>query len=112
MVKVADEAPVEKEAVAGTVALVLLDDRFTEKPDWAGFARVTVTIEDFPPRTDAGLSTRPLIRLVKVSEAVALMPPDVAVIVTVVLAGTALVVIVNVAEVAPPGIFTDHGTVT
>jgi len=54
-VKVADVAPGATVTLAGTTALVLLDERVTTVPVGpAGPDRVTVPIDEFPPRTEGG----------------------------------------------------------
>jgi len=113
-VNVAVVAPAATVTEAGTVALVLLDDRVTAAPPVpAALERVTVPVEEFPPETDVGLTATevtvgPLIVSVAVLEA----PPDrVPVIVTVVFRLTAVVFTVNVAAVWPAGTVTEAGSV-
>ena len=56
-VNVAVVAPAATVTEAGTVALVLLDDRVTAAPPVpAALERVTVPVEEFPPETDVGLT--------------------------------------------------------
>jgi hypothetical protein len=114
-VKVAELAPASTVTVAGTVATsVLLLLRLTVKPSaWAGPLSVTVPVAVPPPVTEVGSSVKPVSDGgLTVTEALALLPFDVAVIVAVVAAATGDVVAVKSTEVAPPGTVTDPGTVT
>ena len=98
---------------AGTVALLLLDPKATEVPPGpAAPLRVTVPVEEVPPTTEVG-DTLTLDRVagVIVSVAVKLTVARVAVIVAEEELETAIVLIVNVAVVAPAATVTLAGTV-
>ena len=112
-VKVAVVAPAATVTVAGTVALVVLDERLTAVPPVpAGPLRVTVPVELLPPETVVGVSeTLESAAGVTVRVAVCDVPARVPVIVTEVLVATPVVVIVNVVVVEPEGTVTDAGTV-
>ena len=60
MAKVALVAPAEMVTLGGTlaVALLLLDSETTAPPVGAAPLSVTVAVEEVPPWTDAGFSTR------------------------------------------------------
>lgn len=112
-VKVAVVAPAATVTLAGTVAEALPLDKATVNP-LAGATplRVTVPVEETPPRTLVGFKVRPLgtgARIVRT--AVLVMPPVAAEIVDVVLAAITEVEIVKVAEVAPAATETVAGTV-
>jgi hypothetical protein len=89
--------------LAGTVALVALDDKaMAVPPVGASPLRVTVPVEDTPPTTDVGESVTPANDAgVRVREAVLVVEPRVPERVTAVEVATPEVVIVKVAEVAP-----------
>jgi hypothetical protein len=110
-VAVAEPAPTV--TLAGTVALVLLEDRLTTVPPGpAGPAKVTVPTAAVPPKTVAGAVVTPSsVAGVIVNVAVADWPPEAAVMVADVLADTAEVATVKVAVVAPPGTVTNAGAV-
>jgi hypothetical protein len=86
-VKVFEVAPFGTVTLAGTVADELLDAKVTTVPvDPAGPVKVTVPVEDFPPKTVEGASiTLSSVEGVTVNVAVADWPPEEAVIVTEVL---------------------------
>lgn len=111
-VNVANEAPAGTVTLAGTTALVELDVNVTiDPPVPACPVSVTVPIEGFPPRTEAGaIETLSSEAGVIVRLAVADWSLEVAVITAEVLAATPVVVIVNVAVVAPLGTVTNAGT--
>jgi hypothetical protein len=98
--------------VAGTTALVLLDERLTSVPPGPpGALRVTVPVEILPPATDGGaIATLSSVPGVTVKVAFVDWPPDVAVITAAVLVETPFVVMVKVAVVAPDGTVTNAGT--
>lgn len=112
VVKVANEEPAGTVTLAGTTALVLLEVNETAAPpEPACPVNVTVPVEDLPPRTDGGaIATLRSVAGVTVRVAVADWRPDVAVMTADVLAVTPVVVIGNVAVVAPPGTITNPGT--
>ena len=117
MVKVALVAPAATVTLAGTVAAALLLESVTPNPP-AGAADVNVTVPctDVPPVTLVGLTETADSEAgggggVTVSVAVLAAPPYAPVIVTAVEALTALVVMVNVALVAPAATVTLAGTV-
>jgi hypothetical protein len=114
-VKVAELAPASTVTVAGTVAEAgsLLLRETTIPPSGAGPLRVTVPVAVLPPVTEFGSSVKPVSDGgLTVTEALALVPFDVAVIVAGVAAATGDVVTVKSTEVAPSGMVTDPGTVT
>lgn len=97
----------------GTVALELLDDKLTTTPpDPAGPLSVTVPADAVPPATDDG-ATDTLINPVGfiVRVVVCVDPPEVPVIVAVVVDVTAAVVTLKVAVLRPAGTSTVDGTV-
>ena len=112
-VKVPVVAPAATVTDAGTVALVLLEDKATDVPPLgAGPLKVTVPVEGLPPMTDVGLSLRlnsPGGLMVRV--AVWFTPLKLPVIVALVVAETAVVVTVKVPLVEPAATVTDAGTV-
>jgi hypothetical protein len=111
-VNVAVVAPEATLTVAGTVALVLLDDSEIVNPLGPAAAdRVIVPVELVPPVTDVGLKPRVHVGTSTVSVALADWPPAEAPIVLVVLVGTPMEVTVKVAVVAPAGTVTVAGTV-
>lgn len=120
MAKVALVAPAGTVTLAGTVAALLLLDSVTPNPP-AGAAAVNVTVPwaDAPPTTLVGLTDTAESDAaggggaggVTVSAAVLVAPPYAPVIVTGVDVPTALVVIVNVALVAPAATVTLAGGV-
>jgi len=112
-VKVAVVEPLATVTLAGTVALLLLDDKLTTTPpDPAEPLSVTVPVELDPPITVAGESdTVVRFAAVMVRVAVFVVLPSAAEIVALVLDETADVVIVNVAVVAPAATVTEPGTV-
>ena len=103
--------PAATETEVGSVALVLLDLRFTTVPPvGATLLRVTVPVEDTPPATDVGLRVTELsVGAVMARLAVAELDPSVAVIVAEDAAETAVVVTENVAVVAPAATVTEAG---
>jgi hypothetical protein len=108
-------APAGIVTVAGTVAAPrLLDARFTTTAVGVIAPRVIVAVEFArPPRTDVGLSVSVLNVTATgftVNVVVLLTPSDDAVITAGVLAVTDVVVIANVADVAPAASVTDAGT--
>ena len=107
----ADLAPVGTKTLAGGTALVLLDMSVTVTPvDDAGPFSVTVPVDDVPPVTAVGENVMLLgTAEVTVSSAVTDVFPTVAVTVAGVLAETATVATVNVADIAPPGTVTLPG---
>jgi hypothetical protein len=112
-VKVAVVVPAGTVTLAGTVAAALLSDNVTTVPaEGAGPLSVTVPVEEVPPVTLDGLRVsevragRSTVKL-----AVLVVPLSAAEIVTFVLADTGVVVIVNVAVVAPAATVTLEGTV-
>lgn len=112
--KLLDVEPAATVTVPGTVATALLDEMSTTIPPvGAGPLNVTVpvTTADGPPAVEVGDTATPINSgigaMVRFSETDA--APDVAVIIAVVFAETALVVIVNVVVVAPPGTVTNGG---
>ena len=111
-VKVAVVCPAGTETLAGTVALLVLDESATTVLEPAGPLRVTVPVDEPPPETLVGDKLM-LDRLAGVIVSVAdkVVEPWVAVIDAEVDVETPVVVIVNVAELAPPATVTDEGTV-
>jgi hypothetical protein len=116
-VKLTRLAPAGTVTVAGTVAAArLLDAKFTTSAVGVTALSVMVAVEFArPPRTDVGLS----VKVLNVTDAttgftvrvvVLLTPSDDAVITAGVLAVTDVVVIANVADVAPAASVTDAGT--
>jgi hypothetical protein len=112
-VNVAVVAPWATVTVAGTVAAVLSDERFTTKPPaGATLASVAVPVADVPPITIVGLSeTLEMAGGLIVRAAVFVTPPAVAAIVAVVTVPIAVVVTVHVAVVAPAGTIAFAGKV-
>lgn len=113
-VKVAELAPAATVTVAGTVAVAgsLLLRVTTNPPAGAGPLRFTVPAAVSPPVTELGVSVNPVSAGgFTVTEALALLPFEVAVISAVVAAATGDVATVKPAEVAPPGTVTDAGAV-
>ena len=112
-VKVADLAPAAIVTVAGTVALVALALRVTvAPPGGAGPFKVTVPVAPVPPITEDGRTERPDKPAdVTVSEADCVFTPWVPVMVVTVLPETAVVEMLNVAEVAPATMVTLAGAV-
>lgn len=112
-VNVAVVKPVGTVTVDGKVALPLLDAKVTTAPPVGATPLiVTVPVELLPPTTEVGESvtlTRDAGVIVRV--AVFGVPDSVAVMVAEVEVDTALVVIVNVAVVAPAATVTEPGTV-
>jgi len=111
MVNVAVVAPATTVTLAGRfVAVVLLLDRVTTAPpDGATPVNVTVPVDEDPPITEVGLKLKPLrVGAVTVRLAV-LVTPKIAVMVAEVLLATGVVVMVNVAEVAPAATVTLAG---
>ena len=116
-VNVTVRAPAGTVTVAGTVAAaVLLDARFTTSAVGVTALKVIVAVEFArPPRTDVGLSVSVLNATAAtagftVSVVVLLTPRDDAVITAGVLATTDVVLMGNVAVVAPAATVTDAGT--
>ena len=105
--KVAVVAPATTVTVDGTVAMVLLDARFTTKPPvGAADESVTVPVEEIPPCTDVGPRVSPATVISPTfNVALALTPPEVPVIIAVVIA-PAIVVIGNVPVFEPPSTVT------
>ena len=115
-VKFAVVAPARTVTLAGTVAtlVLLLESATTIPPVGADPLKVTVPVEDVPPIGFAGLRPSAVsvgAGGVTVSEAVRVVPPSVAEMVTEVDAVTELVLTVKVAVVAPAGTVTLAGTV-
>jgi len=112
-VNVPEVAPAAIVTEAGTVATdVVPEERLTVNPP-AGAAEliVTVPVEEPAPVTDVGLRLRALtVGAVIANEAVVFTPVNVAVIVAVALAATAVVFTENVAEFEPAGTVTEAGT--
>jgi len=116
-VKVTLLAPAGTITLEGTLAAPLLLERKTcAPPAGAGPVRVTVPVEDWPPKTFAGFSVNEESvgagggAGVTVSETDLVTPPYAAEMLTVVDAATALVLTVNVALVAPAATVTLEGT--
>src|SRR5882724_4114752 len=118
-VNVALVAPAATVTLDGTLAAVvlLLESVTTAPPDGAAPLNVTVPVEEFPPVTLVGFSESD-VRVgggggagVTVNEADRVTPLYVPEMVTVVDAATALVLIVNVALVAPAATVKLDGTV-
>ena len=116
MVNVAVVAPAATVTLAGTcaAAVLLLDSVTTAPPAGAGPVNLTVPVDEIPPTTEVGLTVRPLplplsVGAVTVKPDV-LVTPYVPAIVAVVLLATGLVVMVNVAVVAPAATVTLAGT--
>jgi hypothetical protein len=110
-VKVAVVAPAGTVTLAGSDAAALLSDNVTTVPaEGAGPVKVTVPVEEVPPVTLEGLSVREVrAERSTVKVAVLVVPLSTAEIVTEVLADTGVVVIVNVAVVAPAATVTLAG---
>src|SRR5262249_13100675 len=114
MVKVALLLPAKTVTLAGTpaTAVLLLESATLAPPASALPLSVTVPVDGFPPTTVAGLRLTPLAwsgTTVRVADF--WTPPNVAVIEAGVGAVPGLVLIVNVAVVAPPATVTLDGTV-
>ena len=112
MLNVAVVAPAGTVTLAGTVAEVLLEARFTTAPPvGAAVPRVTVPVDGEPPTTLVGDRVKPAnaIGLI-VSEVLTLTPEAVAVIVEVDTVETAEVETVNVVEKVPGLTVMDAGT--
>lgn len=112
-VKVVDVAPEGTVTLDGRVALEVLDDRLTATPlGPAGPFRVTVPVEEAPPVTEVGDKLRPVsVGVLIVSVALSVDDATVAEIDAEVVDDTPIVVIVNVADVAPEATVTLPGTV-
>lgn len=112
-VKLAEVVPAATVTDAGTVALVALDARVTaDPPVGAGPLSVTVPVLGEPPTTEVGERVSDVrVAAVMLSIAFAEELPKVAVRVADVVAETAFVETMNVAEVAPPATETVAGTV-
>jgi hypothetical protein len=111
-VKVAEEDPAATVTLAGVVELALLSESVTTMPPaGAKPVRVTVPVEELPPATGVGLMATEVNAAGFTVSVVVREPFRVAVIVTGVAELTPLVVIENVAEVAPPATVTLAGTV-
>lgn len=104
--------PAATVTLVGVCATALLSETVTTAPPaGAGPLKVTVPVEDLPPTTAVGLKVKELSTGgFTVSVAVCVTPLYLAVIVTVVLVATALVVIVNVAVLKPAATVTLAGT--
>lgn len=114
-VNVAEVAPAATVTEVGTVAAdVLEDDRVTTTPPvGAASAMFTVPVVETPPVTEEEANVTEVgCGGVSASVAVAELPAVVAVIVADEFVPTALVVTLNVAEVAPEATVTEAGTVT
>ena len=113
MVKVVESEPAGIVTEAGVAALVTLDDNVTSAPPGpAAPFKLTVPVEDVPPRTDVGETVRALTVggvMVRVDDCVD--EPRLAVITAVVDADTAVVFTRKVAEVDPAATETVAGTV-
>lgn len=111
-VKLADVAPAGMVMVAGTVALLLLDERFTTNPPaGAALKSATVPLDSVPPTTGLGEIEIPFSPDgVTVSVVVLLVLPCTAEMVTAVEVETAVVVTAKFADVAPAGTVTVAGT--
>jgi hypothetical protein len=98
--------------LAGTTALVLLEVRPMTVPlGPAGPVRVTVPVDGFPPKMEGGvIKTLKSAAGVIVSVALAVCPPEKAVITALVLTDTPFVVMGNTAVSAPLGTTTKAGT--
>ena len=107
--KVAVVAPDGIVTLEGTVAtaVLLLDSVTTAPAPGAGPFKVTVPVEEPPPRTEVGLKeTEVSVAAVTVWVAVRVVPPYIAEMLTDVLAATGIVVTMNVAVVALAGMVT------
>ena len=113
MVNVPVEAPAATVTVAGTVALVELELRDTDVPPVGALpVRVTVPVEDVPPWTEVGeTATVETAGEFTVRVAVAVAPPNAAVITGDDVADTGVVFTVNVAVLEPAATVTVAGTV-
>ena len=113
IVKVALVAPAATVTVAGSLAATEVSLSVTEYPPvGAAEAKVTVPVEEVPPTTDVGLTSRlATVGAVIVRVAVFELLLAVAVMVALMFAETAVVVTVKVAVVAPATTVTDDGTV-
>jgi hypothetical protein len=112
-VNVAEVAPAATFTEAGTVAFALFDDSVTTSPAApASPLKVTVPVDETPPRTDVGLTvTLTRVASVTVSVAVWVTPLSKPEIVAVFVVETGTVVIVKVAVVAPTSTVTEGGAV-
>jgi hypothetical protein len=113
IVKVVLEFPAATVTLAGTEAtdVLLLERVTTVPPAGAGALRVTVPVDGVPPLTLEGFRVNELAASVAtVSDAVFVIVPFLAVIVTVALDASVDVVIVKVAVLAPAGTVTLAGT--
>jgi len=112
-VNVADVCPAGIVTVEGTGPLVELAVRFTIAPPVGAIPlRVTVPVALAPPLTDAGLKATPTNKAGVIVKLADFEPePDVAVIATVALVPTPVVVIGKLALVLPARITTEVGTV-
>lgn len=114
-VNVAELAPAGIETVAGTVANVVsrLDRLTTVPPAGAMPSSNTVPVDVSPPTTADGLNDRVVIVGVRTSsEAVAFTFPDVAVMMTLVLVVTGMVLMTKSAASEPGVTMTNGGTIT
>jgi len=112
-VKVPDVLPADTVTLAGTLAAtVLLLVRLTETPPVGAAAfSCTVPVELFPPTTLVGFSDTEDTPIAGLTVIVAFaLPPKVAVMLTVVVVATELVVTANVVDVLPAGTVTLAGT--
>jgi hypothetical protein len=111
-VKIASCEPAATVTVAGTVAAASLESRLMTNPPTGAFvSRLTIPVAVLPPATPAGEMVMTETRgAVTVRSAFAAVPLDEAVMVADVLTDTAVVVIVNVALVAPSATVTLAGT--
>lgn len=105
--------PAATVTVAGTVAAASLDSKVTTRPPVGALvSRLTIPVAVLPPATPAGEMVMTETRgAVTVRSAFADVPLDEAVMVAEAFAETAIVVIVNVALVAPSATVTLAGTV-
>jgi hypothetical protein len=112
-VNVAVVAPPTAVTLEGTVAaaVLLLLSVTTAPPAAAGSFSVTVPADEVPPTTGVGLTLAELTTGASTVSPALCVPLKVAETVTVVLLATGLVLIVNVAVVAPPATVTLAGTV-
>jgi hypothetical protein len=111
-VKIASCEPAVTVTVAGTVAAASLESRLITNPPTGAFvSRLTMPVAVLPPATPAGEMVMTETRgAVTVRSAFAAVPLDEAVMLADVLTDTAVVVIVNVALVAPSATVTLAGT--
>ena len=112
-VKIASCEPAATVTVAGTVAAASLESRLTTMPPVGALvSRLTIPVAVLPPATPAGEMVMTETRgAVTVRSAFAAVPLDEAVMVAEAFAETAIVVIVNVALVAPSATVTLAGSV-